>query len=275
MLAAVLCAAAVVAIGWLDFKTGPDIGLSLLYLAPVAVAGWIGGETAAVVVGSIAGVMWLIADVSWRDTEVAVAISMWNAFSRFVIYISQGVLLALLRRDREKLRRLAAHESVLARTDTATSLPNARAFLEAVDEELERARVTGDPVCVLYFDLDNFKEVNDRFSHAAGDEVLQEVGEALKHTIRGHDVAARLGGDEFAVLLRGVEPDAAVHVGERIAALVRSIGARFAEAGLGATIGVAHARVPPADAAVLLQSADRLMYEGKESGKGTVILRQV
>ena len=268
-------ALAVSAIGWIDYVTGPEIGLSLLYLIPVAVAGWYGGMTVAIFVGAAAGTAWLMADLAWRDSETAIAISMWNAFTRYVIYTSEGVLLAMLHRDREKLRRLVAHQSLLARTDAGTSLPNARAFMEMVEQEMQTARETGNPVCVAYLDLDNFKRINDTFGHAAGDEVLQSVASALKRSIRGHDVAARLGGDEFAVLLRGVEPDAARTVGERIAARIGEIAANYAGAALGVTLGVAHFRAVPDNAAALLRAADGAMYAGKSSGKGRVVVQNL
>jgi diguanylate cyclase (GGDEF)-like protein len=266
-------ALAVLLIGWIDYATGPDIGLSLLYLVPVALAGWYGGLTVAIFVGTFAGTVWLAADLAWRDTDTAVAISFWNAFTRYVIYVSEGMLLALVHRDREKLRRMAAHQASLARTDVHTRLPNARAFLEVVEEELELARENGDPVCVAYLDLDNFKQINDSFGHAVGDEVLQRVAFALQRSIRGHDVAARVGGDEFAVLLRGVEPEVAQKVGERIAARVREIGANYAEAALGATLGLAYFRAVPENAATLMRAADGAMYAGKIGGKGRVVLQ--
>ena len=249
--------------------------MSLLYLVPVAFAGWLGGIVPAVLVGSAAGLAWLAADIAWRESEVAIAISLWNAFTRFVIYISEGVLLAMVRRDREKLHKLIASESALARTDVATDLPNARAFLEIIEVELVRARESGESVCAVYVDLDNFKLINDGFGHAAGDEVLQRVATALKSSIRGHDVAARLGGDEFAVLLRGVEPEIARRVSERIATRIRDIGSSYATADLGATIGVAHFRTVPDTADTLLRAADRAMYAGKATSKGTVIVQNL
>ncbi|HYK03263.1 MAG TPA: GGDEF domain-containing protein [Thermoanaerobaculia bacterium] len=268
-------AVAVAAIGWIDYVTGPDVALSLLYLIPVAIAGWYGGMTVAIFISAAAGTASLVANITWDASESAIAISMWNAFTRYVIYTSEAVLLAMLHRDREKLRRLVAHQSTLARTDSSTSLPNARAFMEVVEEEIQTARETGDPVCVAYLDLDNFKRINDTFGHAAGDEVLQRVAGALKRSIRGHDVAARLGGDEFAVLLRGVEPDAARTVGERIAARIGEIAANYAGAALGVTLGVAHFRAVPDNAATLLRAADGAMYAGKTSGKGRVIVQNL
>jgi diguanylate cyclase (GGDEF)-like protein len=269
----ILSATAVVAIGWLDYVTGPDIGLSLLYLIPVALSGWFGGVAAAVLVGATAGTAWLIADVSWRESELAMAISVWNAFTRYVIYISEGVLLALVRRDRERWRKRVAREAALARTDHGTQLPNARAFLERVEKELQRAREDGVPVCVIYIDLDNFKAFNDRLGHAAGDAILTEVANVLLHSVRDGGVAARLGGDEFAVLLRDVHaPDAAAE-GERIVAKIRAIGAMYEDLAFGATAGVACFRDAPANVVDLVRAGDDAMYVGKTQGKGRVVVQ--
>ncbi|HEX8616447.1 MAG TPA: GGDEF domain-containing protein [Thermoanaerobaculia bacterium] len=268
-------AVAVILIGWIDYRTGTDVGLSLLYLVPVAMAGWYGGITAAMATGAAAGTAWLAADIAWRTSETAIAISVWNAFTRYVIYISEGVLLAMLHRDREKLRRLAARESSLARTDSGTSLPNARAFMEVLEAEIAAVRESGHPLCVAYLDLDNFKGVNDRYGHAAGDEVLQRVAGEIQRSIRGHDVAARVGGDEFAVLLRGVDCDVARTVGERISARVGAIAASYSDARLGITTGVAHFRDVPENAAALLRAADDAMYEAKTRGKGRVVVQNL
>lgn len=268
----VLTAGAVVAvIGWIDIATGPDIGMSLLYLIPVAVSAWFGGVSAAVIVGCAAGATWLAADLGWRESDAAIAISLWNAFTRFVIYVSEGVFIALLRRDRDKLQRMAARESLLARTDSGTGLPNARAFLERAGRELKRGR----PLCVLYVDLDNFKSFNDRLGHAAGDDILDEVARVLRESIGEHDLAARIGGDEFAILLTCQDLDEAHSRGTAIAEQIRTVGQAFPEIRFGATVGVACFRQPPADPEELLRAADEAMYQGKVRGKGQVVVQNV
>ncbi|HEX8171744.1 MAG TPA: GGDEF domain-containing protein [Thermoanaerobaculia bacterium] len=268
-----LAAAAVALVGWLDYATGPEIGLSLLYLMPVAAAGWFGGVASAILIGCAAGAVWLGADVALHDAA-HLPVSLWNAFTRLVIYVSEGVFLALLRRDRDMLRGLLHRETVLARTDAGTSLPNARAFLEVVDAELERVRLTGEPLCLAYVDLDHFKSINDRHGHATGDAVLQHVARALTLATRDADVVARLGGDEFGILLRRVEPDQAAAVGQRVVTCVREIGDQHSEPMLGATVGIVHARTPPQNASELLHAADNAMYAGKSSGKGRVVVQQ-
>ena len=264
----------VLAIGWLDVVTGPDIGLSLLYLIPIAISGWFGGVSHAVIVASLATAVWLGADVSWRKSDVN-AIALWNAFTRLVIYTSEGVFIALLRRDREMMRSMLAREKALARTDHATRLPNMRAFLEATEAELERAHATGDPMCVIYIDLDNFKAFNDRLGHAAGDDLLDAVGTALKSSIRDEDLVARLGGDEFAVLAQCADPDTASSIAENIATTVRQLGSAFPDLRFGATVGVAYFREAPESADDLIRAADDAMYSGKSTRKGGVVFQNL
>lgn len=266
------CAAIILAIGWIDYVTGPDVGLSLLYLAPIAATAWIAGVAPAVIIACIAGASWLSADLAWRTDDTAIAISVWNAFTRFVIYISEGVFIAVLHRDREKLRRLAAREAQLARTDSNTGLPNARAFLEQATRQLQH----GGPLCVLYVDLDNFKRFNDRLGHAAGDDILSEVARILRESVRGEDIAARIGGDEFVVLLgsRGDYADAR-RIADAIAEGIRSIAEPYGDFAFGATVGVACFREAPDNAEELLRAADDAMYQGKAAGKGRVVVQNV
>ena len=267
----VVSAAIVAAIGWIDYATGPEIGMSLLYLIPISVAAWYGGVATAVIVACAAGASWLAADLAWRDDDAAIRISFWNAFTRFVIYTSEGVFIAILHRDREKLRRLAARESALARTDSGTGLPNVRAFLERAEQELKQ----GKPLTVLYVDLDNFKTFNDRLGHAAGDDILEEVAQILRGSVDECDLPARIGGDEFALLVCSYDEVRARRTADAIADRIRALGAVYSDIGFGATVGVALFRDPPENAEDLLRRADEAMYQGKTLGKGRVVVQNV
>lgn len=265
-----LSTGAVAAIGWVDYVTGPEIGMSLAYLLPVAVSAWYGGVGTAIVVACFAGASWLAADLVWRPSDAALAIPLWNAFTRLVIFVSEGVFIAILHRDREKLRVLAARESLLARTDSTTGLPNARAFVEYADREITKGR----PLSVLYIDLDNFKQFNDRLGHAAGDDILEEVARILRDSIEDDDLAARIGGDEFAILLCcDVDQNKARRTGDAIAARIRTLGNAYGDLRFGATVGVVFFRELPDNAEELLRKADDAMYEGKALGKGCVVVQ--
>src|SRR5262249_39874289 len=132
---------------------------------------------------------------------------LWNSMSRLVMLIAMAAMVVRIREDRQRLKDVNARlaelltgAEKLARTDPLTALPNRRAFLERLGEELLRAKRNATPVCIAYLDVDNFKHLNDMRGHVEGDEFLKHIAHAIKDTVRETDVAARLGGDEFAVL---------------------------------------------------------------------------
>jgi diguanylate cyclase (GGDEF)-like protein len=265
----------VVSIGWLDLITGTDVGFSLVYLIPIALAGWYGGITPAVIVATAAGSAWVIAELPWRGGDYSRGILLWNAFSRLVIYLSQGLMLALLRRDRDLLHRHALREAALARTDPTTGLPNGRRFFENAERELKRASSSNQPLCVIYVDLDNFKVFNDKLGHAAGDDILVEVGRVLGDSEGEHGFTARIGGDEFAVLLPGCRSSGShMQIGERIVSRIRALGSVYPNVGFGATVGIAHFETMPESAVELIRAADDAMYTAKATEKGTVIVHE-
>jgi diguanylate cyclase (GGDEF)-like protein len=156
----------------------------------------------------------------------------------------------------------ASDAMVQAHTDSLTGLANRVALLDRLEHELVRCDRGGEPVTVLFLDLDRFKIVNDSLGHHVGDRLLVAVAERLRRCIRDEDVCARLGGDEFAILLRGsTDPSA---VAERI---IESLRARFQigehEVFVSVSVGIATGRE---DADTLLRNADVAMYHAKRTG---------
>jgi diguanylate cyclase (GGDEF)-like protein len=167
------------------------------------------------------------------------------------------------------LRRRAAQEHGLARTDELTGLLNRRALLTALDAAFE----AGTPIALLLLDLDRFKEVNDTLGHHVGDQLLHQVGRRLLDEVGRSGTVVRLGGDEFAVLLPGVgDAQSAAAVSDRLVALLEQpFALSDLQVGIGTSIGVA---VAPADAggpAELLQRADVAMYVAKARSGGTAV----
>src|SRR5262249_5901959 len=111
-------------------------------------------------------------------------------------------------------------ERLLARTDPLTGAANGRTFYEAVAAEAERARRADRPLTLAYLDLDDFKQLNDRLGHAAGDAALLRVVQTVQAHLRGSDLLARLGGDEFALLLPETEAEGAAALLVRVQRLV-------------------------------------------------------
>ena len=162
----------------------------------------------------------------------------------------------------------ARHRELLraqARTDNLTGLLNHRAYHERLDEELERALLSGRPLAVVLLDLDRFKAINDTHGHGEGDRALQAVGEELRGAVRAGDAVARLGGEEFALIIPGASAAQATEAAERMRAAVA--GVRVHDGKLSASAGVA---IFPSDGTGvegLLEAADTALYKAKRAGR--------
>ena len=154
-----------------------------------------------------------------------------------------------------------------AYNDALTGLPNRSRFHEELTAAIER----GQPLAVLFVDLDLFKHVNDSLGHAAGDQLLQEVASRFMRVLASSDMLARMGGDEFTLLLSGPEDhleDAAKQVAERLlASLARPIVIDGQELYVTASIGISLFPNDGTDAETLLKSADLAMYRAKDEGR--------
>jgi diguanylate cyclase (GGDEF)-like protein len=163
--------------------------------------------------------------------------------------------------------------SFLAFHDSLTGLPNRASFLQHVSRAAFASRGRATKVAILYVDSDNFKTVNDRLGHAAGDDVLIETARRIRALLRESDVVARLGGDEFAVLLALPirSADDATRVAAEIAAALREPvqSARFGTIESSASVGVAvfPGHVDTVDE--LLLAADAAMYRAKTRQPGS------
>ncbi len=174
-------------------------------------------------------------------------------------------LLTRLRRQTEDFERLA-HE------DPLTGLPNRRRFDEALAHEFARSRRSGEPWSLAMIDIDHFKQVNDRYSHAVGDEALRAVADVLRTHDRGMDTVARLGGEEFALLMPHTTAEQAVGVCERLREAMRSHDCGGIAPGLAVTISIGVAAWPEhADAAAVMEAADAALYRAKARGRDRVM----
>ena len=185
----------------------------------------------------------------------------------------QGALKTLLteiddlRGEVGRLKARLSEVEGLADQDSLTPLLNRRAFMRELGRISAFSARYGSPASLAYFDLDGFKAVNDRFGHAAGDQILRLVAERLKATIGNDDLAARIGGDEFVVIQAHVTgPDAAEQLGHRIvAALSEPYPIDGATAMLGASFGVAVAPQDGTSLGRLLRKADASLYTAKRN----------
>ena len=166
--------------------------------------------------------------------------------------------------DRRRLESQLAHQ---ATHDPLTGLPNRALLEDRLQQACARLGRDDESLAVLFCDLDDFKEVNDRFDHTVGDRVLVEVGRRLRQVLRPADTVCRFGGDEFVVVCERTDPTEAEEVAERIRAVLAAPFADAGGAGLGVSIGVAGARGTDVDPDDLLLRADQAMYRVKH-GRG-------
>lgn len=166
----------------------------------------------------------------------------------------------------------SAHDAAqkLARADALTGLNNRRAFMEVGEGLAALCRRNATPCSCLLVDVDHFKQVNDVHGHAAGDLVLQHIGNLLTREFRASDVAGRLGGEEFAVMLPDTDSTSATQVADkfRLAVAAHSIKWQKTTIQVTVSIGVATRHDGLAD---LLQHADAAMYQAKGTGRNRVV----
>ncbi|WP_055047773.1 bifunctional diguanylate cyclase/phosphodiesterase [Devosia sp. A16] len=177
---------------------------------------------------------------------------------------------AIAVRDLSARKQAEQHIRFLAHHDALTGLPNRVNFSRKLEDEISHARRHEQTFAVLCLDLDRFKEVNDLFGHAAGDALLQRVGQALLGAIEGVGDAARLGGDEFAVLLGDIgTPARAGRIAEQILdAFRRSNEQSGSGALISASIGIALFPDNADTAEHLMTHADTALYRAKQDGRG-------
>lgn len=202
----------------------------------------------------------------------------WNEVHLSPVLDEQGRLTHYLGYQHDVTARVEAEErlSLQASRDGLTGLANRTHLLDRLDAALATAADAGRAVAVLFIDLDGFKVVNDSFGHAAGDAVLRQVAERLRHAVRADDLVCRNGGDEFVVILTDLDPVDAARIARRAAddvaaALRRPFVAGDRQAALSGSVGVAVFPDDAASADRLLVRADAAMYEMKGGRRGTQV----
>jgi diguanylate cyclase (GGDEF)-like protein len=179
-----------------------------------------------------------------------------------------------MRRQNEEL--LASHERMewMARTDMLTKLPNRRDFVEKLEREIASATRHNRSFVLAMADVDDFKVVNDRYGHSAGDVVLEAVAGLLREAVRADDYVARWGGEEFVLLFSDTDLEGGRIIAEKIRRVVSERSWEFEgrTIAITMTIGVCafDGRV---DVDTMLRRADEALYEGKSSGRDRVIVR--
>jgi diguanylate cyclase (GGDEF)-like protein len=162
---------------------------------------------------------------------------------------------------------------LLATKDSLTDLYNQRTLRELGQFELLRSRRMNHELALLMCDIDRFKHVNDTFGHAAGDKVLNLLGQQALRTCRAMDIVARMGGDEFVMLLPETSEENAIAVAERLRRTVAQEGCEWEGSQIKITLSIGVASLMPDDQEFesLLRRADDALYEAKRTGRDRLV----
>jgi diguanylate cyclase (GGDEF)-like protein len=178
---------------------------------------------------------------------------------------------AVVALENAQLHRIVQHQALI---DSLTGLANRRSAEDTLKFELARATRFGGEICIVLADLDDFKQINDRYGHPFGDELLKEFANALRATVRESDVAARWGGEEFALVLPGTGPEGGADLANRVREIVEG---RMLQAPDGTDVRVTGsfgvASYPEREElGELLAAADSALYAAKREGKNRVVV---
>jgi diguanylate cyclase (GGDEF)-like protein len=242
-------------------RVGGDATLTeLYYVWPLVYAGYFCSPRL------IVGTLGLLA-VAHAGAMATIAPAPDVAFTRWVVTLSvvAGATVAFygLRRHVE---RLVGALHAAARTDPLTGMLNRRGFHERFDLEIERSSRSGEPFALLLGDLDEFKRLNDRFGHIAGDEALAAVGATLRDASRAIDTAARIGGEEFVLLMPGTASADGLEAAERLRVSVVDLSGPDGRP-LTISFGVVEYPAHGQGWSDLMRAADEALYAAKSGGR--------
>jgi len=180
-----------------------------------------------------------------------------------IVLVYTYILMSRIESSRQQLE-------VSSSTDTLTGLLNRRGLFEVAEVLFSRISHDRGRLAVMFADMDKFKNVNDRYGHAFGDQVLMEIGDILRDSVRGADVAARYGGDEFVIILSDTQIDEAEQIARRIQERVQ-VCAQNRGLDFSLTIGLGEAPAHGHSLDAILKCVDMALYQSKaEHGSGGV-----
>lgn len=251
----------VTVIAALDWFTGPTVSVSLLYAVAVITVTWLGGKRHGTLVTALAGAESLLAHVLSDGALAAAAV--WNAATRLGVLLVVVSLVSALRDSLVEQRKRAM-------IDPLTGALNRRSFNMIADRERLRAGRNGTALTIAYFDLDDFKTVNDRLGHEVGDRLLRVFAASVRAGVRGTDALCRIGGDEFVLMLPDTDARQAVVVVDRVRRILAEC-CESEEVPVTTSIGISTYRFPPATVDAMVAGADQLMYRAKDRGGDSVV----
>lgn len=247
----------------IDYLTGFEVSVSIVYLIPVFIASWYANSRLGLLIAITAAFTSLSMDLYSGHTFRIILIPFWNMGVKLGFFLITVYLLSRIRFYLNKEQRLA-------RIDFLTGAMNIRGFEEEAKAVMAMALRHNIQLTLAYIDVDNFKYINDTHGHSEGDRLLRLVAQVLKQSLRGYDVVARLGGDEFALLFPMTDFTSSDKIITRIRTVLSALTFRNG-CSVTFSIGVVTFETLPKSIEESIKIADRLMYQVKHAGKDNMI----
>jgi diguanylate cyclase (GGDEF)-like protein len=246
----------------IDYLSGERFTVYVLYFPIIASACWLVGLRPAIVLSFFASTLWIADDIFAPPEPIPYLAKYWQATTRFLVFVSFAYSLS-------RLRSALSREQFLSHFDELTGLANRASLFEMGQRDVARCFRAERPLTAIFIDLDQFKEVNDRFGHSEGDAVLRITSETIRQECRESDLPARIGGDEFVVLAPEMTFEAAQLYTLRLQKRLREAMEEFGWP-VTFSIGAATYNSPPPNLDQIIKTADDLMYTVKHKQKNAV-----
>lgn len=247
----------IMAVAYADHVLGYEFGFSIFYLLPIIIATRNLGRNTGLLTSVICVSLWAMMDKYHGVVYTTELATYWQASIKAALFVITVLIFDGWEKEKEN-----------ARTDSLTLVANRLAFNEFGQLEIKRCRRYGHPFSIIYIDVDNFKVINDRFGHRAGDKLLMLLADALKKSFRETDLVARLGGDEFSVILVETDAQGARIALDRVCETLDKIPRMGSIVTL--SIGLLSYKTSPESFEEAVKKADELMYLAKNKGKNCI-----
>lgn len=177
----------------------------------------------------------------------------------------------LLEAEMLRLRQDLDHERDQANNDPLTGIPNRRAYQHRLIEDRARCKRENKSLCLIVWDIDHFKSINDQYGHSVGDQVLSCIAHKIRQRIRKSDFVARIGGEEFATLLPDCDTENAVQLAEQLRQEIAQCNINLEQGKVSVTISCGIAELAPDECdTTLFARADKALYQAKGEGRNRI-----
>lgn len=253
---------------------GTDSEIYVLLFFIIGLCGVLGDIPKVMGIGIFSAVAYVLS-TAYAAKNHGEGLEIWTLSLRVFFLLMTAYGISFIIAETKRYDAMHKREFKLARTDKLTGLANRHYLDQKLQEEVEYADLSGEPLNILIFDIDNFKKFNDTYGHMWGDKLLTLFSDIIKQNVRKSDIPVRYGGEEFLMLIRGLSMDMAKSIADRIRRQLEKekihIGHENDRKMVTVSCGVAQYPKHSKNVKEVMDFADKALYHAKEMGKNVVI----